>query len=178
MIPGDGTGKELTESIKKVFTAVNAPIDWEEVDMTGYAQTDEACKLNQALESIKRNKIALKGKLHTSMAVGRSSLNLRMRKQLDTFASVTCISSKPGIATRHPNIDIVVIRENIEGEYSGLEHQPAPGIIESLKICTRAESERIIKFAFDYAIKHRRKKITCIHKANIMYCRYIMFCFL
>lgn len=102
------------------------------------------------------------------MEPGRQSLNLQIRKQLDVFASVTEISSKPGIKTRHENVDIVVIRENIEGEYSGLEHQPVPGIIESLKICTRTESERIIKFAFDYAIKHGRKKITCIHKANIM----------
>lgn len=168
LIPGDGTGKELTESIKKVFMAINAPIDWEEVNMTGYAETDESSKLIQAIESIKRNKIALKGKLHTSMTTGRLSLNLRIRKQLEVFASVTSISSKPGIKTRHPDVDIVVIRENIEGEYSGLEHQPFPGVVESLKICTRAESERIIKFAFDYALKHGRKKITCIHKANIM----------
>jgi len=171
LIPGDGTGKELTDSIRKVFTAINAPIDWEQVNMTGYSECDETSKLGQAIESIRRNKIALKGKLHTSMSVGRSSLNLKMRKQLDVFASVTAISSKPGIVTRHPNVDIVVIRENIEGEYSGLEHQPVPGIIESLKICTRTESERIVKFAFDYAIKHGRKKITCIHKANIMYIR-------
>lgn len=108
------------------------------------------------------------GKLHTPMEPGRQSLNLQIRKQLDVFASVTEISSKPGIKTRHDNVNVVVIRENVEGEYSGLEHQPVPGVIESLKICTRTESERIIKFAFDYAIQHGRKKITCIHKANIM----------
>ncbi len=91
-----------------------------------------------------------------------------MRKELDVFANVTAISSKPGIVARHNDVDIVIIRENIEGEYSGLEHQPSPGIIESFKVCTRTNSERIIKFAFDYSIKHGRKKITCIHKANIM----------
>ena len=107
--------------------------------------------------------------MNTPLTGGRGSLNLAIRKQLDVFANVCSIQSRPGITTRHSKLDIVIIRENIEGEYSGLEHQPSPGIIESLKICTRYNSERIIKFAFDYAIKYGRKKITCIHKANIMY---------
>lgn len=168
LIPGDGTGKELTSSIKQVLSAVNAPIDWEEVEVTGYTHSDKDGRLDQALESIRRNKIALKGKLHTTLLGGRTSMNLTMRRELDVFANVTTIQSKPGLQTRHSGLDFVVIRENIEGEYSGQEHSPSPGIIESLKICTRANSERIIKFAFDYAIKHGRKKITCIHKANIM----------
>ena len=109
------------------------------------------------------------GKLHTNFANGQSSMNLAIRKTLDVFANVTRIKTRPGTQTRHQNVNFVVIRENLEGEYSGLEHQSVPGVVESLKICTRSNAERIIKFAFDYAIKNNRKKITCIHKANIMY---------
>lgn len=96
-------------------------------------------------------------------------MNLAIRKELDVFANVTIVKTRPGTLTRHKDIDMVIIRENIEGEYSGLEHQSVPGVIESMKTCTRTNAERIVKFAFDYAIKNNRRKITCIHKANIMY---------
>lgn len=183
LIPGDGTGREVTKAVKDVLKAVNAPVDWEEIPLSGYDNVENASKLlGQTIESIKRNKIAFKGsifithflntvgKLHTSFDKGQSSMNLAIRKTLDVFANVTTIKTRPGTQTRHQNVNFVVIRENLEGEYSGLEHQSVPGVVESLKICTRANAERIIKFAFDYAIRNNRKKVTCIHKANIMYC--------
>jgi len=94
-----------------------------------------------------------------------------IRRELEIFANVVQVLSFEGINSRHKNIDFVIIRENTEGEYSGLEHQPYPGVIESLKVITRAKSEQTIRFAFDYALKNNRRKITCVHKANIMYTR-------
>lgn len=184
LIPGDGTGKEVTKAVKDVLKAANAPIDWEEIPLSGYDNPETIAKLlDQTIESIRRNKIAFKGiltmwlnfgqscigKLHSNLSKGQSSMNLAIRKTLDVFANITIIKTRPGTQARHQNVNFVVIRENLEGEYSGLEHQPVPGVVESLKICTRPNAERIIKFAFDYAISNNRKKITCIHKANIMY---------
>jgi isocitrate dehydrogenase (NAD+) len=171
LIPGDGIGAEVSESVKTVFKADNVPIEWEQVDVsgisTGSKHEDELFR--ESIASLKRNKLGLKGILHTP--VGRkehASFNVALRQELDIYASVVLIKNIPGYLTRHQNVDLCIIRENTEGEYSGLEHQSVSGVVESLKIITRQKSERIAKFAFAFALANNRKKVTCIHKANIM----------
>lgn len=167
LIPGDGIGRELCAAVKTIFTAGGVPVDFEQVELSGYLEDKAA--YNAAIQSVKRNKVALKGMFYTPTSkVQQQSLNVAMRKELDIFANVVFVKTLVGNA-RHKNVDFVVIRENTEGEYSGLEHQPVPGVIESLKVTTKAKSERIVKFAFDFAIRNGHKKVTCVHKANIMY---------
>lgn len=166
LIPGDGVGKEVTDSVVKIFENENIPIDWETVDISGLDNTENVQK---AVESLKRNKVGLKGIWHTPAdQTGHGSLNVALRKQLDIFANVALFKSIPGVKTRLSDIDMVVIRENTEGEYSGLEHESVPGVVESLKIMTKAKSERIARFAFDFALKNNRKSVCAVHKANIM----------
>lgn len=167
LIPGDGVGKEVTDSVLSIFAAENVPVDFETVDISG---NDAADKVNAAVESLQRNKIGLKGLLHTGAAgeTDHGSFNVALRKRLDVYANVAHFKSLPGVQTRIPNVDLVVIRENTEGEFSGLEHESVQGVVESLKIVTRAKTERIARFAFDYAKRHGRKHVTAIHKANIM----------
>lgn len=118
---------------------------------------------------MKRNKVGLKGILYTPIEkTGHTSFNVALRRELDIYASVVLIKNIPGVKTRMDGIDMVLIRENTEGEYSGLEHQSVPGVVESLKIITKYKSERIARFAYDFALKNNRKKVTAIHKANIM----------
>jgi len=168
LIPGDGIGQEITESVKEIFEAVNAPIEWDQYDVSGMSSSGEAL-FKQATESLKRNKVGLKGILFTPISKsGHISWNVAMRQQLDIYASVVLCKSLPGVPTRHSDVDFALIRENTEGEYSGLEHQSYPGVVESLKVSTRAKAERISRFAFDFALKNGRKKVTCVHKANIM----------
>jgi isocitrate dehydrogenase (NAD+) len=166
LIPGDGIGEELASSLRLVFQAARAPIDFDVVPIK------TASDFVTALDSVKRNKVALKGILHTDMHGSQQSWNVQLRKMLDVYAGVVRIKAVPGVPTRHtrhaPNLDIVVIRENTEGEYSGCEHEPVPGVIESLKVTTREGCERICRFAFDWAHRNGRKRVTCIHKANIM----------
>ncbi|KAJ3161800.1 isocitrate dehydrogenase (NAD(+)) idh1 [Geranomyces michiganensis] len=169
LIPGDGIGLEMANAVKTVFSAANVPVNWEQFDLSGYTKKDEQM-LKQAMDSIRRNKVALKGILHTPVSrLGHSSLNVFLRKDLDIFASTSIIENLPGSwPTRHKNVNFAIIRENTEGEYSGLEHTPVPGVVESLKVVTRYKTERIAKYAFDFALKNGRKKVTAIHKANIM----------
>ncbi|KAG6873772.1 isocitrate dehydrogenase (NAD(+)) idh1 [Termitomyces sp. Mi166 len=168
LIPGDGIGAEITDSVKEIFDHVNAPIEWEQYDVSGMSSSGEAL-FKQAMESLKRNRVGLKGILFTPISPsGHISWNVAMRQQLDIYASVVLCKSLPGFPTRHSNVDFAIIRENTEGEYSGLEHQSYPGVVESLKVSTRAKAERISRFAFDFALKNNRKKVTCVHKANIM----------
>ncbi|KAH9006806.1 hypothetical protein EDB86DRAFT_2868406 [Lactarius hatsudake] len=168
LIPGDGIGQEITESVKEIFESVNAPIEWEQYDVSGMSSSGEAL-FKQAMESLKRNKVGLKGILFTPISKsGHISWNVAMRQQLDIYASVVLCKSLPGVPTRHSDVDFALIRENTEGEYSGLEHQSYPGVVESLKVSTRAKAERISRFAFDFALRNNRKKVTCVHKANIM----------
>lgn len=168
LIPGDGVGAEITDSMKEVFEAVNAPIEWDQYDVSGMSSTGETL-FKEAMESLKRNKVGLKGILFTPISTsGHISWNVAMRQQLDIYASVVLCKSLPGFPTRHKNVDFAIIRENTEGEYSGLEHQSYPGVVESMKVSTRAKAERIARFAFDFALKNNRKKVTCVHKANIM----------
>ncbi|KAJ3987297.1 hypothetical protein F5890DRAFT_828878 [Lentinula detonsa] len=168
LIPGDGIGQEITDSVKEIFEHVNAPIEWEQYDVSGMSSSGEVL-FKQAMESLKRNRVGLKGILFTPISQsGHISWNVAMRQQLDIYASVVMCKSLPGFPTRHSNVDFTIIRENTEGEYSGLEHQSYPGVVESLKVSTRAKAERIHRFAFDFALKNNRKKVTCVHKANIM----------
>lgn len=171
LIPGDGIGAEVAESVKTVFKAENTPIQWEEVGTTALGAAAERTEsmFRECVNSLSRNKIGLKGILHTPISrSGHASFNVAMRQHLDIYASVSMIKNIPGYNTRHEGVDLCIIRENTEGEYSGLEHQSVPGVVESLKIITRRQSERIARFAFDFAKANDRKKVTCIHKANIM----------
>ncbi|XP_065828259.1 isocitrate dehydrogenase [NAD] subunit gamma, mitochondrial-like [Oscarella lobularis] len=169
LIPGDGIGPELAASVKEVFRKASVPVDFEDLIISGAISRDPAV-LSQAVTSVRRNGVALKGVLSTPLEgpPDSRSLNVHMRVDLDLFANVVHCQTLPGIKARHSDVDIIVIRENTEGEYSGLEHESVPGVVESLKIVTRNKSERIAKFAFDYATRHGRKKVTAIHKANIM----------
>ncbi|EGO01880.1 hypothetical protein SERLA73DRAFT_177461 [Serpula lacrymans var. lacrymans S7.3] len=168
LIPGDGIGGEITDSVKEIFEHVSAPIEWEQYNVSGISSSGEEL-FKQAMESLKRNRVGLKGILFTPISQsGHVSWNVAMRQQLDIYASVVMCKSLPGFPTRHSNVDFTIIRENTEGEYSGLEHQSYPGVVESLKVSTRAKAERITRFAFDFALKNNRKKVTCVHKANIM----------
>lgn len=168
LIPGDGVGKEITDSVKEIFDKLNVPVEWEQYDLSGEMQSDESL-FQQAMDSLRRNKVGLKGILFTPLGAGsHNSWNVAMRQQLDIYASMVVCKTLPGFPTRHKDVDFAVIRENTEGEYSGLEHASYPGVVESLKVSSRAKAERISRFAFDFALKNGRKKVTCVHKANIM----------
>lgn len=170
LIPGDGVGPELAECVKAVFQAISVPVDFEEVFLSEIHHTISA-SLETAIDSIKKNGICLKGILETpiqSLGGELETWNMKMRKDLDIFAGVVHIKSLPGIRTKHQNLDFFVIREQTEGEYSALEHESVKGVIECLKIVTEDKSRRIAKFAFDYATRHGRKRVTAVHKANIM----------
>ncbi|CAG0899385.1 unnamed protein product [Cyprideis torosa] len=169
LIPGDGVGPELVNCVKEIFEAANVPIDFEEFI---FSEVDpHSAPFEDVLESIERNGICLKGsmKIPDSSPSGElGSLSMKLRRRLDLFANVVIAKSIHGIDTRHKNVDLIIIREQTEGEYSGIEHESVPGVVESLKVVTRKQSRRIAKFAFDYATKWGRKKVTAVHKANIM----------
>lgn len=168
---GDGIGAEVSESVRTIFKHDNVPVEWEQVDVTGVVTGKEHAEdlFKESVLSLKRNKVGLKGILYTPVErSGHQSFNVALRQELDIYASVVLIKNIPGYKTRHSGVDMCIIRENTEGEYSGLEHQSVPGVVESLKIVTKLKSERISKFAFAFAKANGRKKVTCIHKANIM----------
>ncbi|XP_042514464.1 isocitrate dehydrogenase [NAD] regulatory subunit 1, mitochondrial isoform X2 [Macadamia integrifolia] len=164
LIPGDGIGPLVTGAVEQVMEAMHAPVYFERYEIHG-----DMTKVPQDLiASIKKNKVCLKGGLATPVGGGVSSLNVQLRKELDLYASLVNCFNLPGLPTRHQNVDIVVIRENTEGEYSGLEHEVVPGVVESLKVITKFCSERVAKYAFEYAYLNNRKTVTAVHKANIM----------
>ncbi|KAI8455108.1 hypothetical protein BY996DRAFT_6431127 [Phakopsora pachyrhizi] len=168
LIPGDGIGREITNSVKEIFDHTNVPIEFEEFNISGETSEDQSV-FQRSMDSLRRNRVGLKGVLYTpSDDQGHPSWNVAMRQQLDIYASISLCKSVPGYPTRHQNVDFAIIRENTEGEYSGLEHQSVPGVIESLKIISRSKCERIARFAFDFALKNQRKNVACVHKANIM----------
>jgi len=170
LIPGDGVGPELVSSVEEVFKAAAVPMDFE-VYFMSEVHSALSSPVSSVVDSITRNGICLKGILTTpsfSASGEADTLNIRMRKSLDLYANVVKVASIPGVKSRHSDVDLVVIREQTEGEYSCLEHESVPGIVESLKVVTDKKSLRIAKFAFDYATKHGRKKVTAVHKANIM----------
>ncbi|XP_056659573.1 isocitrate dehydrogenase [NAD] subunit beta, mitochondrial isoform X1 [Monodelphis domestica] len=172
MLPGDGVGPELMHAVKEVFKAASVPVEFQEHHLSEVQNMASEEKLEQVLSSMKENKVAIIGKIHTPMDTeykgDLASYDMRLRRKLDLFANVVHVKSLPGYKTRHNNLDLVIIREQTEGEYSSLEHESARGVIECLKIVTRAKSQRIAKFAFDYATKKGRGKVTAVHKANIM----------
>jgi isocitrate dehydrogenase (NAD+) len=170
LIPGDGVGPELMTSVKDVFSAAGVPVDFE-VITASEVQSGHTADVGTVVESCRRNKVCLKGIISSPLyAEGGllQTLNMKIRRNLDLFANVVKIKSIEGIDTRHHNLDLIIIRESTEGEYSALEHESVPGVVESLKIITRSNSTRIAKFAFEYAVKNGRKKVTAVHKANIM----------
>ncbi len=169
LIKGDGIGPEVVTATVKVVEAAGAQIKWEEVDAGESAINEYGTVLPQTvIDSIKKNKIALKGPVGTPIGDGFRSVSVSLRKKLNLYANLRPIKSLPGVKSMYKNIDIVVVRENTEGLYSGIEHEVVPGVVESLKIITEKASTKIAKFAFQYAKKKNRKKITAIHKANIM----------
>ncbi|KAL8211214.1 hypothetical protein R6Q57_005651 [Mikania cordata] len=164
LIPGDGIGPLVTGAVEQVMNAIQAPVTFEKFNVHGNMNKMP----DEVMDSIKRNKVCLKGGLITPLGGGVNSLNLMLRKELDLFVSLVNCCNFPGLPTRHDNVDIVVIRENTEGEYSGLEHEVVPGVVESHKVITKFCSERIAKYAFEYAHLNNRKTVTAVHKANIM----------
>ncbi|KAM6345499.1 isocitrate dehydrogenase [NAD] subunit beta, mitochondrial-like [Podargus strigoides] len=170
MLPGDGVGPELMHAVKEVFKAASVPVVFDEHHLSEVQNTASEEKLDQVVDSMKESKVALIGKIHTPMDYKGelASYDMKLRRKLDLFANVVHVKSLPGYKTRHNNLDLVIIREQTEGEYSSLEHESVKGVIECLKIITRAKSQRIAKFAFDYATKKGRSKVTAVHKANIM----------
>jgi isocitrate dehydrogenase (NAD+) len=169
LIPGDGIGPEVSRAAVKVIDAAGANLEWDEVE-AGIAVAEKYGKPlpNHVLDKIKKNRVALKGPLTTIVGKGFASVNVELRKTLDLYANLRPVQNLPGIQSRFGDIDLVVVRENTEDLYSGLEHKVAPGVTQSLKIITKKASARIVKFAFDYAVKYSRKKVTAVHKANIM----------
>ncbi|CAB1315434.1 unnamed protein product [Coregonus sp. 'balchen'] len=170
MVPGDGVGPELMTAVKEVFKAADVPVEFEEFHLSEVQHMDSDEKLEQVLASMKTNRVAMKGKINTPMEFKGelAGFEMKIRRRLDLFANVVHVNSLPGYSTRHNNLDLVIIREQTEGEYSSLEHESVPGVIECLKIITREKSRRIAKFAFDYATKKGRSKVTAVHKANII----------
>jgi isocitrate dehydrogenase (NAD+) len=169
LIPGDGIGPEVTRATVRVLEAAGAAIEWIELPAGRKAEEEYGDLLpSQTIEAIDHYRLALKGPLTTPVREGHPSVNVRLRKRFDLYAAVRPIRSLPGIKTRYENVEIVVIRENTEGLYSGLEHEIVPGVVESLKVATRAGCERIARFAFRYARERGRRKVTVFHKANIL----------
>lgn len=170
LIPGDGVGPELVYSVQEVFKATSIPVDFESFFFSEVNPTLSA-PLEDVVNSIAKNKICIKGILATpdfSHTGELQTLNMKLRNALDLYANVVHVKSLPNVKCRHHDVDCIIIREQTEGEYSALEHESVPGVVECLKIITAAKSERIAKFAFDYAVKMGRKKVTAVHKANIM----------
>src|SRR6266508_3447202 len=169
LIKGDGIGPEVADAVILILEAAGAPLRFEEVIVGIEAERREGDLLPaRALESIRKNGVALKGPVTTPVGKGFASINVRLRKTLDLYANLRPVKNLPNIASRFQNVDLVVVRENTEDLYSGLEHTVVPGVVESLKIITEKASTRIARFAFEYARRHNRKRITAVHKANIM----------
>lgn len=169
LIPGDGIGPEVTAAVIRVLDATGVKIEWERHD-AGVAAVEKHQDTLPAplLESVRRNRVALKGPVTTPIGAGFTSVNVGLRKALDLYANLRPVRNLPGVESRFQGVDLIIVRENTEDLYAGLEHQIIPGVVESLKIITEAASTRIGKFAFEYARKHGRKKVTAVHKANIM----------
>ncbi|HVH29367.1 MAG TPA: isocitrate dehydrogenase (NAD(+)) [Vicinamibacterales bacterium] len=169
LIPGDGIGPEVTEGVLRVLAATGVSIEWERhtAGVVSFERTGQPLP-SELVESIRRNKVALKGPVTTPIAQGFPSVNVGLRKALDLYANLRPVQNLPGVAARYQEVDLVIIRENTEDLYAGLEHEVVPGVVESLKIITARASTRIAEFAFEYARRHGRRKVTAIHKANIM----------
>jgi len=169
LIPGDGIGPEVTKATVRILEATGVKFEWETY-MAGAEAFERYREYipKELIESIERTRLGLKGPVTTPVGGGFSSINVELRKRFELFANFRPVRNLPHIPTRYPDIDLIVVRENTEGLYSGIEHEVVPGVVESLKIITEKASTRVSRFAFEYARKNGRKKIHCIHKANIM----------
>nr|CAI5831007.1 unnamed protein product [Callosobruchus analis] len=169
LIPGDGIGPEISEAVQKIFDAAKVPIEWESVDVTPVRGPDGKFGIPQAaIDSVNRNKVGLKGPLMTPVGKGHRSLNLALRKEFNLYANVRPCRSLEGYKTLYDNVDVITIRENTEGEYSGIEHEIVEGVVQSIKLITEDASMRVAEFAFQYTKDNNRRKVTAVHKANIM----------
>src|SRR5215467_12791290 len=168
LLPGEGIGPEVSRATQRILEAAGVQIEWDEIEARG-SSAEAGNVLNEtAVESVRRNGVGLKGPMATAVAGGARSVNVALRKTLDLYANLRPVKNLPGLKSRFENVDLVIVRENTEDLYSGLEHEVVPGVVESLKIITEKASTRIAKFAFEYAKHQGRKKIHAIHKANIM----------
>jgi isocitrate dehydrogenase (NAD+) len=169
LIPGDGIGPEVTAATLRVLAAAGADLEYER-HIAGAEAVDRGLPPlpDELVESVRRNKVALKGPVTTPVGKGFRSVNVQLRKALELFANLRPIESLPNLPSRFEGIDLVLVRENTEGLYSGLEHEVVPGVVESLKIITEVASTRVSEFAFEFARRNGRRRITAIHKANIM----------
>jgi isocitrate dehydrogenase (NAD+) len=169
LIPGEGIGPEVAAATRRILEAAGVQIDWEEIAGRSDSSSDQGISVNQAaVESVRKNRVALKGPMATAIAGGAPSVNVALRKALELYANLRPVKNVPGVKSHFEDVDLILVRENTEDLYSGLEHEVVPGVVESLKIITEKASTRIARFAFEYAKRHGRKKIHAIHKANIM----------
>src|SRR5687768_12183715 len=169
LIPGDGIGPEVTRAVVRILEAAGFRPEWEPFSAGAEAVKEHGTTLPDALlESIKQNKVALKGPIATPVGTGFTSVNVGLRKALDLYANLRPVWNLPSVKSRYTDVDLVIVRENTEDLYAGLEHEIIPGVVESLKIITEAASTRIARFAFEYARAHDRRRVTTVHKANIM----------
>ncbi|KAF2272029.1 uncharacterized protein EI97DRAFT_427153 [Westerdykella ornata] len=168
LIEGDGIGPEISQSVKDIYSAANVPIKWETVDVTPRLKDGKTVIPDEAIESVNKNYVALKGPLATPVGKGHVSLNLTLRRTFNLFANVRPCRSIVGFKTPYDNVDTVLIRENTEGEYSGIEHVVVDGVVQSIKLITRDACERVLRFAFQHADAIGRKKVRAVHKATIM----------
>src|SRR5437762_12621968 len=170
LIPGDGIGPEVTNATKRVIAAAGLSVEWVELP-AGAAAIEQGLDNvlpERTIAAIKAHKIALKGPVTTPVGKGFTSVNVQLRKKLNLYAAVLQVRSLPGVKTRFDNIDMIIVRENTEGLYSGIENEVVPGVVTSMKVASEAACTRIARYAFRYATKRKRKKITVFHKANIM----------
>jgi isocitrate dehydrogenase (NAD+) len=169
LIPGDGIGPELAEATRRVLDASGVPFEWEVVDAGEAVMAEHGTPLpDHVLESIRRNRVALKGPITTPVGEGFRSVNVTLRQVLGLYANLRPARSMPGVVSRYDDVDLVIVRENTEDLYAGIEHMVGRDAAESIKIITREASERIARFAFEYAVANGRHKVTAVHKANIM----------
>src|SRR5206468_757389 len=166
LTPGDVIGPEVTDAVVRIVREAGVSIDWERhiAGAQAFERTGKALP-SELLDSIRRNRVALKGPVATPIAEGFTSVNVGLRKALDLYANLRPVTNLPGVATRFQGVDLVIVRENTEDLYAGLEHEIVPGIVESLKIITAKASTRIARFAFEHARAFGRKRVTAIHKA-------------
>ena len=169
MIPGEGIGPEVAAAARKIIDASGAQIQWEQVTARAEMERRGGGYLAaEAITSLERNGYGLKGPMATAVAAGPPSINVGLRKALDLYANLRPVKNLPGVKSRFEGVDLVIVRENTEDLYSGIEHEVVPGVVESLKIITEKASTRIARFAFEYAKREGRKRVAAVHKANIM----------
>ena len=169
LVPGDGIGPEVSEAVVRIFKVAGLDIQWDRHDagVIAFKRFNQSLPVD-LLDSVRKNKVALKGPVTTPIGEGITSVNVGMRKALDLYANLRPVKNIEGVASRFQGVDLVIVRENTEDLYSGLEHEVIPGVVESLKIITEKASTRIAKFAFEHARANGRKRVTAVHKANIL----------